>query len=64
MPRSHASFQIVVATVAGERELKTGILFYFYFFIFLLFWLHLAACRILIPQPGIELTPPALETES
>jgi len=26
-------------------------------------WLHCAACRILVPRPGIKLTPPALEDE-
>ena len=30
-------------------------------FFFFMFWLHHAACGILVPQPGIEPTPPALE---
>ena len=29
--------------------------------VFLNFWLHPAACGILVPQPGIKPTPPALE---
>ena len=29
--------------------------------IFLFFWLHLAACGILVPWPGTELAPPAVE---
>ena len=28
------------------------------------FWLHCAACGILVPQPGIEPVPPALEVQS
>ena len=28
------------------------------------FWLYHAACGILVPQPGIEPTPPALEVQS
>ena len=31
---------------------------------FLCFWLHCTACGILVPQPGIEPTPPALEVWS
>ena len=34
---------------------------YFYLFIF---WPHGAACRILVPQPGIEPVPPAVEARS
>ena len=30
-------------------------------FLFLFFWLHHVACGILVPQPGIEPMPPALE---
>ena len=34
-------------------------------FIMLLFWgPHCAACRILVPRPGIELAPPAVEARS
>ena len=33
-------------------------------FIFLIFWPHQAACGILVPWPGIEPTPPALEVRS
>ena len=29
-----------------------------------LFWPHYAACKILVPQPGIEPTPPAVEAQS
>ena len=38
---------------------------YFYFLNFLLFfWLCHAACRILVPQAGIEPTPPAMEVQN
>ena len=33
------------------------------FFLYL-FWSHLAACKILIPQPGIEAMRPAVEAQS
>ena len=44
-------------------------MFYFlnYFdilFIYLLFWLHRTARGILVPRPGIEPEPPALEARS
>ena len=28
------------------------------------FWWHSVACRILVPQPGIEPSPPAVEAQS
>ena len=31
---------------------------------FILFWLHRSACGILVPQPGIEPVPPAVEVWS
>jgi len=31
---------------------------------FFLFWPHHAACGILVPQPGVEPAPPALEVQS
>lgn len=31
---------------------------------FFLLWLHPKACGTLIPQPGVELIPPGLESES
>ena len=33
-------------------------------FFFVYFWLHYMVCGILVPQPGIELTPPAVEAQS
>ena len=33
-------------------------------FFFLIFWPRHAACGILVPQPGIKPTPPALEAQS
>ena len=33
-------------------------------FYFLIFWPHCAACGILVPQLGIEATPPAVEARS
>ena len=38
--------------------------FFFFFFFFLIFWPCLAACRILLPRPGMEPTPPAVEGRS
>ena len=35
-----------------------------YFFFFLIFWPHRAACGILVPRPGIKSAPPALEVWS
>ena len=31
------------------------------FFFFLIFWLHHMACGLLVPRPGMEPAPPALE---
>ena len=36
----------------------------FFHFIFFSFWLCLVTCGILVPQPGIEPVPPALEPQS
>ena len=36
----------------------------FYLFIFIFFWLHSVACKILVPQPGIKPMPPAVEAPS
>ena len=33
-------------------------------FIYLFIWLYRAACGILVPQPGIEPTPPEVEARS
>ena len=38
--------------------------FAFFSFLFLFFWLHHEACRILVPQPGIEPVPPEVEAQS
>ena len=37
--------------------LKGGVFFF-------LFWLHLAVCGILVPQPGTEPAPPPVEAQS
>ena len=42
----------------------TGYLNLFIFKIFFIFWLHHAACGILVPRPGIEPGPPAVEAWS
>ena len=34
-----------------------------FFFFFLIFWLPCVACGILVPQPGMELSAPALEAQ-
>ena len=33
-------------------------------FLFFVFWPHRASCRILVPRPGIEPTPPVVEAWS
>ena len=45
---------------------KQSILCFFFFFIlfFLNFWLHCPTCGILVPGPGIKLSPSALEAQS
>ena len=35
-----------------------------FLFFFLIFWLPCMACGILVPQPGMELSAPALEAQS
>ena len=37
---------------------------FFFFFFFLIFWPHLAACGILVPQPGMELLTSTLAVQS
>ena len=41
------------------RHLGSSGLYHFFFF-----WPHGTACRILVPQPGIESTPPAVRAQS
>ena len=41
---------------------RTQVFFFFFFFLF--FWLHHAAYGILVPHPGIEPVPPAVEARS
>ena len=38
--------------------------YYLYLFIYFIFWLRAEAFRILVPQPGIELRPTAVKTQS
>ena len=40
------------------------LVFYFILLFYFIFWPLSAACGILVPRPGIEPTPPALEAES
>ena len=42
----------------SELDIKMGI------FTICFYWLHCVACRILVPQPGIKLMPPAVEAQS
>ena len=50
-------------TVIASR-LLFSLLPFFPFYLFFIFWLHHEACRILVPRPGIEPTPPAVEVRS
>ena len=38
--------------------------FFFFLLLLLFFWLHSVACRIIVPQPGIEPASPAVEAWS
>ena len=40
------------------------LLFVFVFRVFFFFWPHSVACKILVPQPGVEPVPPALGKQS
>ena len=48
----------VIATLSGVPFLLFHLLFFFSF------WLCHVACEILVPQPGIEPEPPALEVQN
>ena len=39
-------------------------LFFTLFYLISFFWPHHIVCRILVPWPGIELVPPAVEAQS
>ena len=39
-------------------------LVFYFLFLFFNFWPNLAACRILVPRPGTEPVPPAMEVRS
>ena len=79
MGRSHALLQGIFPTQGLNPHLRllhcrwilyhwaTGEVLVLYsriLFIYLLFWLHHAACGILVPQKGIEPTHPAVEVRS
>ena len=51
---------IEVLTGLSSPELVGEIMITTFFF----FWLHRVACGILVPGPGIEPAPPALEAQS
>ena len=53
MARIHLSYSWI------QRKHTYVILIYF-----ILFWLHHATCRILAPQPGMELMCPVVEAQS
>ena len=36
----------------------------FIFYVFVIFWPHCSACGVLVPQPGIEPTPPVVEAQT
>ena len=55
----HASFIILI-----ENNLKICIILAFFFLFLFFFWLHRIACGILIPWPGFEPMPCALELQS
>ena len=53
--------------LSGQGPASSIILLFFFFFfnfIFFIFWPCHTACRILVPRPGIEPTPPAVEAQS
>ena len=50
-----------VSSFLWERILVHGT--FFFRFSFVLFWLRHVACGILVPQPGIKPTAPALEVQ-
>ena len=70
--RSHLFIFIFITPVGGSKKIllwftefsafvcNNFILFYF----ILIFWLHCVACGILVPWPGIESVPPAVEAWS
>ena len=47
-----------------SRKATLNIYIYFFFLFFLIFSLHITACRILVAQPGIESMPLAVEVQS
>lgn len=56
-------FQVINRNSLDERkgtwEIKTlGLFFYVLIFLIINFWLYHVLYGILVPQPGIELTPP------
>ena len=58
--------RLYVLTISESIKIKTltGMGFLFPDFFFFFFWPHHAACGILVPQPGIEPVPPAVEAQS
>ena len=58
-------YQFTFPPTAQEGSLFStpSLAFVVYRLFFFFFWPHCAACRILVPQPGIEPTPPAVEAQ-
>ena len=54
LPLSSSKFSIKILFPTASEEI-----FFFFFF-----WPYSAACRILVPWPGIEPVPPAMEAQS
>ena len=55
-------YSFLIAAVTNYHKLSGSVEDTFLFF--LIFWPHHAACGILVPRPGIEPTPPAVEARS
>ena len=57
---------IILCLLKTEKGKQVYILkfLFFTFIYFLKFWLHVTGCRILVPQSGTELKPPAVEVWS
>ena len=55
---------LLVSTFSPIPQFCFLFIVFFFFLFFFFFWLSQEACEILVSQPGIEHTPPALEAQS